>query len=159
MGKGRAHFESTLSKRKYISNDKFYIDTRKLDDNILSVKYAKTEANIPSLRSQSISTDLKELIQDAINEKYDNCLFKKLGDTDRRVFKRLCSVCKINDIEIDDPEDKLFQQRFEILKDEWINGNSSPQNKQELKRCILEAYQSNKIPRNEAMLLLFEISL
>ena len=159
VGRGKAHFESTLSKRKYISDEKFYIDTNKLNDNILSVKYAKTEANIPSLRTQSISTDLKELIQDAIEGKYDNRIFKKLTETDKRVFKRFCSVCKINDIEIDDPNDKLFQQRFEILKSEWLSGNSSPQNKQELKRVILEAYASNKIPRNEAMLLLFEISL
>ena len=85
------------------------------------------------LRPQSISTDLKQLIQDAIDGKYDNRIFKKLTDTDKRVFKRFCNVCKINEFEIDDPEDKLFQQRFDILKNEYLCGNSSPQNKQELK--------------------------
>ena len=159
VGRGKPHFETTLSKRKYISDDKFYLDTLKLNDNILSVKYAKTDANIPMLRPQSISTDLKEVIQDAIEGKYDNRIFKKLSETDKRVFKRFVTVCKIHTIEIDDPDDKLFQQRFEILKGQFLAGNSSPQNKQELKKCILEAYSSNKIPRNECMMLLYEISL
>ena len=159
IGRGKPHLETTLSKRKYISNDKFYIDIKKLNDNILSVKYSKTDSNIPSLKSQSISTDLKELIQDSIEGNYDNRIFKKLNDTDKRIFKRFCSVCKINEIEIDDPYDEAFQQRFEILKGEYLSGNSSPQNKNELKRYILEAHLSNKIPRSEAMMLLYEISL
>lgn len=158
IGMGKAHYEPTLSKRKYISDDKFYIDNKKLKDHILCIKYTKTESNLPMLRPQSISNDLKELIQDTIDDKFDNRIFKKLNESDKRVFKRFCSVCKL-DIEIDDPDDKLFQQRFEILKGQFLSGNSSIQNKNELKRYILEAYNTNKIPRNEAMLLLYQISL
>ena len=125
---------------------------KKLDDNIFNVNYSKIEANIPMLCPQSISTNLKELIQDAAEGKYDNRIFKQLSDTDKRIFKRFCSLCKLNETEIDDPDDKAFQQRFEILKGQLSAGNSSPQNKLELRPCILETYARNKIPRNETRL-------
>ena len=46
-----------------------------------------------------------------------------------------------------------------MLLGEYQSGNDSPQVKKELKKYIVEALQENKIPKSQAMLLLYELSL
>ena len=41
--------------------DKVYIDKKKLQQNILFCKYIHNNTNIPRLKSQTISNDLKDL--------------------------------------------------------------------------------------------------
>jgi hypothetical protein len=45
------------------------------------------------------------------------------------------------------------------LLGEYQAGNDSPQIKNGLKRYVLEAMGMNKIPRNQAMMLLYQLSL
>jgi len=80
-----------------------------------------------------------------------------LDTEERRTIKRLISVLKL-DLNIDD-DDREFQRQFDICRGEYLSGNDSPQLKATLKRYILQAIQENKIPRNEGMTLLFNLSL
>ena len=63
------------------------------------------------------------------------------------------------DLDIKDDDDKLRQQRYEILVGEYESGNTSPQNKNELKRYIVEALAEGKISRSNAYLILYQLSL
>ena len=137
--------EPTPQKRVYLS-DKFYVDLKKLDNNTLSIKYTKNNVGVPSFKVQDISNHLKDLIEDVICDRYDDRLFKKLSDKDRRIFQRFVRAVKI-DIDIKDNDDKLRQQRYEILVGEYESGNNSPENKQELKKYIVN--EGQKLVRNE----------
>ena len=149
--------EPVPQKRAYLF-DKFYVDLKKLDNNIVSVKYTKTNAFIPTFNIQDISNNLKDLIEDVITGKYDERIFKKLNDKDRRIFQRFVRAVKI-DLDIKDDDDKLRQQRYEILVGEYESGNNSPENKNELKRYIVEALSEGKISRSNAYLILYQLSL
>ena len=66
-----------------------------MKENILTIKYVKTRAHIPTVKAQHISDDTKEVINDLINDKFGNHLFQKLTDTDRRLVKRVIKAFKL----------------------------------------------------------------
>jgi len=158
-GKGAGTYgEHKTSRIHRFYLDKYYVDMKKLSSNILCVKYSLNDAFIPHLKVQKISTAAKEVIEDILEKKYNSKVFAMLSEMDKRCVKRFINACKL-EIEVDTNLDKEFQQTFEILMGEYQGGNDSPQVKKELKKYILEALQENKIPKSQAMLLLYELSL
>ena len=81
-----------------------------------------------------------------------------LSDGDKRIIKRFCKATK-QDIDFQDTMDTEFQQRYEVLLGEFENGNNNPELKAELKRFVIEAIQENKIPRHQAYMILYQLSL
>ena len=63
-----------------------------MKENILTIKYVKTGGYVPTVKSQHISNDTKEVILDLINNKFDNRLFDKLSEVDKRLIKRVIKV-------------------------------------------------------------------
>jgi hypothetical protein len=59
-----------------LNNGKFVIDMEKLRRNILSVRYSSCRAIIPSIKKENISNDVKNIITDIVQEKYNANLFK-----------------------------------------------------------------------------------
>lgn len=158
-GKGAGTYgEHKTSRIHRFYLDKYYVDMKKLSSNILCVKYSLNDAFIPHLKVQKISIAAKEVIEDILEKKYNSKVFAMLSEMDKRCVKRFINACKL-EIEVDTNLDKEFQQTFEILMGEYQGGNDSPQVKKELKKYILEALQENKIPKSQAMLLLYELSL
>ena len=154
---GRGLTPRTTTKRQYI-NGKYYIDLNKLNDNVLCVKYATNDAQLPHVKVERISNKAKEVVKDIINDKYDHRIFEMLSDGDKRIIKRFCKATK-QDIDFQDTMDTEFQQRYEVLLGEFENGNNNPELKAELKRFVIEAIQENKIPRHQAYMILYQLSL
>jgi len=155
-GRGYNLSETSKKNRHYLG--KFYVEKHKLKDNILSVKYATTDAYIPNCKVQNISNDLKQLIEDVLNDKYNERLFTQLNPSDKRIFKRFVKGIKL-DISINDDTEKEFQKNYQILKGEFQSGNDSPEIKNALKKYILEGLAENKINKNECHFLLYQLSL
>ena len=124
----------------------------------MCVKYAINDAHVPTVKSQNISNDAKEVISDILKNNFDKRLFNKLQTTDKRLVKRFVNATKL-DIDITDDLDKDFQHQYEILKGEFISGSTSPLLINELKKYIIQGMQENKIPRNECYMLLYQLSL
>jgi len=145
--------------REYI--DKYYVDMKKLKSNILSVKYAKTDAHIPTLKVTPITDPVKDLLTKILNEdQYDDSMYKKLKDTEKRLVKRFLKATKLDEqIDLGKDEDETFQTQFQILLGEFNSGNDSPVVKKSLKKFVLEGMQSNQIPRHHGMMLLYQLSL
>ena len=154
---GRGLTPRSTTKRQYI-NGKYYIDLNKLNDNVLCVKYSTNDAQLPHVKVERISNKAKEVVKDIINEKYDHRIFEMLSDGDKRIIKRFCKATK-QDIDFQDTMDTEFQQRYEVLLGEFENGNNNPELKAELKRFVIEAIQENKIPRHQAYMILYQLSL
>jgi hypothetical protein len=148
----------TVKPKRHYIGDTYYADMNKLAGNILCVKYASNDANLPKLKVQSITEKTKELIHDILSDKFDERIFKLLTPDDKRAVKRFVKAVKL-DIDINDGDEKEFQRQFEICRGEYMSGNNSPALKATLKKYVLEALQEAKIGRNDAYALLFELSL
>jgi hypothetical protein len=146
--------------RKYLgNNENIYIDLKKLKANILVVKYTSSDGNIPSLKTQSITNNVKECIESCIGDSFNQTLFDGLNPDDKRLVKRFLRITKFNNIDLEDKDDAQFQINYEILLGEFNSGNNSPLVKNQLKKYVLQALAENQIPRNEAMMLIFQLSV
>ena len=155
-GRGLKLQPKSIQNREYIDN--FYIEKNKLKDNILSVKYAKNEVPPSQLRPRSISTALRELIEDVIKDNYNEKVYKMLPDDDKRTFKKFVKVLKLP-IDTYDDLDKDYQKNYELLKGQFISGNNSPEVKNALRKYIVEGMNEGKLNRSESMFLLYQLSL
>jgi hypothetical protein len=159
FGRGATKPEKKQKVERFYFN-KYYVDLKKLKNNILCVKYAMNDAHIPTVKVQNVSNDVKEMVLDILNKKYDERLFKKLSEADKRVIKRFVKATKLDDeIVVDDELDNDFQRQYEILLGELNSGNTSQLVKDQLKRYVIEGLQENKLPRHQAYLLLYQLSL
>jgi hypothetical protein len=142
---------------KKIINGKF-IDLNKLKNNILTVRYVKTGGFVPTVKSQHISNDVKSVIEDIINDKFEKRLYEKLQPDEKRLVKRLVGALKI-DIDVNTKEDDEYRKQFEIVLGEFQAGNTSPAIKNKLKQYVAESMQSGMITRREALQLLYELTI
>ena len=65
VGKGK-------TESKTIEVNKFTVDMEKLNKNILSVKYTSCRAIVPSLKPEKISDDVKSVILDILEKKFNS---------------------------------------------------------------------------------------
>jgi hypothetical protein len=68
------------------------------------VRYLKTGGFVPTVKSQHISNDVKSVIEDIINDKFEKRLYEKLQPDEKRLVKRLVGALKI-DIDVNTKED------------------------------------------------------
>ena len=129
-----------------------------MKDNLLSIKYSKTEAPHSQLRPRSISTALRELLEDVIRDNYNEKVYLLLEDDDKRLFKKIVKVLKLP-IDIYDDLDKEYQKNYELLKGQFMSGNNSPEIKNQLRKYIIEGMNEGKLNRGESMFLLYQLSL
>ena len=129
-----------------------------MKNNIVSIKYDRNDCYVPTFRVQTVSKDVKELIEDIIHDKYNKKLFDRLNVDERRTVRKIVRALKL-DLPVDNEEDEKFQKNFEILKGEFLSGNSNPKMKDELKKYVVTAMSEGQIPRHEAYMLLFQLSL
>jgi len=129
-------------------NGKF-IDLRKLKDNILTIKYCKTNAYVPTVKAQHISNDVKEVITDLISDKFDNRLFEKLPEGDRRLVKRVIKAFSLN-IDIKDVTEEEYKKQFNVILGQFQAGNNSPLIKNKLKQYVIESMESGFLTRRES---------
>ena len=131
---------------KKMELNKFSIDMDKLDKNILSVKYTSCRAVVPSLKTEKISDDVKAVILDIMEKKYDSKLFEKLMTNDQRLISTFVRTLKIPNINMN-TFDKKYQKEYEFLLGEVNSGNSNEKMKMQLKQYILRGMSENFIPR------------
>ena len=124
----------------------FTIDMDKLNKYILSVKYTSCRAMVSSLKPEKISDDVKAVILDVLEKKYNSKLFDKLITDDQRINSTLVRTLKIPNINMD-TFDKKYWGEYEILLGEVNSGNSNAKVKIQLKQYILRGISENLIPR------------
>jgi hypothetical protein len=130
----------------------------KLKRNILSVTYASCRAVIPSLKKEHVSYDVKDMIMDIVEDKYNANLFNKMRQDDQRIVSNFVRVLKIPDIDMSE-FDAGYQLHYEVLLGEVNSGNNNPAIKRELKEYILRAITEQLIPKSQGLTKLFELSL
>ena len=101
---------------------------------------------VPSLKPEKISDDVKAVILDILEKKYNSKLSDKLFTDDQRIISTFVRTLKIPDINMD-TFDKKYQREYEILLGEVNSGNSNEKVKIQLKQYILRGISENLIPR------------
>jgi hypothetical protein len=144
--------------KKSLNNGKFILDLEKLKRNILSVTYASCRAVIPSLKKEHVSNDVKNMIMDIVEDKYNANLFNKMKQDDQRIVSNFVRVLKIPGIDLSE-FDAGYQLHYEVLLGEVNSGNNNPAIKRELKEYILRAITEQLIPKAQGLTKLFELSL
>jgi len=138
--------------------DKVYIDKKKLADNILFCKYIHNNTNIPRLKTQMISNDLKELIMDVLNDRYNKKIYDTLDDTDKKIFRTFNKCFKFNLEVPENKEDLEFKERFNVLVGSYYSGNNSSELKTELKKYVRLALAQGLVSQTQALSLFVELN-
>jgi hypothetical protein len=141
-----------------LNNGKFILDLEKLRKNILSVTYASCRASLPSLKRENISNDVKNIITDIIQDKYNANLFNKMKPDDQRIVSTFVRTMKIPNIDMRE-FDAAYQKNYEVLLGQCYSGQNNPHVKRELKEYILRAITESLIPKSQGYNKLFELSL
>ena len=125
--------------------NKFTVDLEKLKRNILNVKYTSCRGSVPNMKIERVSEDVKSVLLDILQNKYNSKLFDKLLSDDQRIVSHFVRTLKIKNIDMDN-FDKKYQHEYEVLLGEVNCGNSNEQIKKKLKQYILRGISENLIP-------------
>jgi hypothetical protein len=144
--------------KKTLNDGKLTLDMDKLKRNVLSVTYSSCRAQIPSLRNEHVSNDVKNIITDIMNEKYNSNLFNKMAQNDQRIVSNFVRVLKIPNIDMSE-FDTGYQLYYEILLGQVNSGQNNESVKKELKEYIFRAITEGLIPKSQGLTKLFELSI
>lgn len=140
--------------------DKIFIDMNRLKDNQLFIKYIYNNVTLKQLPTMTISDDLKEIVMDTINNRYNKKIFNTLDENDKRIFRLVVKAFKLNNkIELPEEEDvKEFKTKYRVLVGSYLSGNDSTEIKKELLKYVRLGLAMKTIPSNEAYSLIYELS-
>ena len=153
-------FQDRVIKHKKVFNNKYAIDTKKLNKNILDLKYLKNANHVASFQPIEISTYLKNIIENIIK---DNFNLKKedfihLNETEKRILKRLFNFLKIEHDDVIEYSNDL-QKQFEVAYGSFLAGNNNKELMQELKDYIKLALHENTINKKEGQNILKKLDM
>ena len=82
------HQRPTKKPKRHYINERYYVDMNKLEDGILVLKYASNDSSVPHLKTTQITQKAKEIIEDILNDKFDERIYKLLTNEDKRLVRR-----------------------------------------------------------------------
>ena len=142
---------------KWVTFGKFRLCLNKLvDDNMLSVQYQKGHI-LNNFRNTKISNDFKDVIDDIINDKFNEKLLKNLNQDETYLMEKLLKFSQVmpsyrsNYI---DAQNKKDNGRFVLLRGIIESGNDNPELKKELKKILLRFLENGKISKNQFLEIL-----
>jgi hypothetical protein len=149
---------------RYVEFGKYCIHLGQLEkDDLLNVKYLKTNATIPKFPPTPISETFKDFLQNLISNGNPNLkLYNKISPEERKLFQDISTGAGIFQ-QLNLPKtildtDKAEEKRFEILRGEWVAGNNSPLIMKELRKMIMKFMEVGKINRRTGKNLLIDIA-
>jgi hypothetical protein len=152
FGKGYKSFEPNPNQnqthKNFIVVGKYVIDLNELARNSLTVKYSKNYCKMIGFNGLSISTELRETIEDTLKGSFNRKIFLQMKEPDRRVFDSLNKRIKLGLNTQDDSVDN-WKNKFEILKGELQSGNDSPEIVRELKQYLLEGFRTRRLSKTQ----------
>jgi len=148
---------------KYIEFGKYCLSIPDLNNEILRVKYQKTMVDVPNFK-KNISNDFVDFIENFIDtQKINDRQLEKLSKEEQKLFKRLINKSgldvkyKVKDYK--DESDVKEEDRFNLVKGQYMAGNDNPRVKEELRKFIIKFMMEGKINKKEGQDILFQLSM
>jgi hypothetical protein len=143
---------------------KYVINIQQLKErDILNVKFPSL-GRIPQFKPTPISDVLKEFILDLLETgKVSNRIYEQIPIEERQLFERIATGAGIlNALKLKrtmSNEDKEDNDRFVLLKGEYLAGNNSVALLKELRKLVVKFMSQGKISKHDGMNLLIELSV
>jgi len=143
---------------------KYVINIQQLKErDILNVKFPSL-GRIPQFKPTPISDVLKEFILDLLETgKVSNRIYEQIPIEERQLFEKIATGAGIlNALKLKrtmSNEDKEDNDRFALLKGEYLAGNNSVALLKELRKLVVKFMSQGKISKHDGMNLLIELSV
>ena len=145
-GRGSSGEEETLHR--------YYVDTKRLNNGVLCVRYRKNHA--VKMKPIEISQAVKECILDICNDRFSSRIYDTLSDEEKKIIYRFAKELNLPlDIKNESVENTF--KEFEILKGEIVAGNDNPEVKRRLKICIHDLVMMKRMPQQWGLQILAEL--
>ena len=136
---------------------KYFIDTHKLNNNVLEIRYNKNR-HLTNVKSQVIGNGVKQIIHnilnnDSLNEKD----YHVLTEHEKHLIRSILNMLEKSHLLSN--ADEQFNDKFQILLGEYNAGNNSEMLRNQLKQYIIHAMKLNMIGRQAGQQMLIEMSL
>jgi len=160
IGKG-VSFEAEPNYRQF---GKYVINMPQLKErDILNVKFPSL-GRIPQYKPIAISDVFKEFILELLDSgKVSQRIYDQIPIDERQLFERIATGAglahKLKLKRTITDEDKADNERFAILKGEYLAGNNSVALMKELRKIVVKFMTQGKILKQDGMNLLMELSI
>ena len=136
---------------------KYFIDTNKLNNNVLEVRYNKNR-HLTNIKSQIIGNGVKNIIHNIINDDTMNEKeYHELTENEKHLIRTILNMLEKSHLIKN--KDQEFNEKFQILLGSYNAGNNSEILKNQLRQYIIHAMKLGIIPRNTGNAMLLELSL
>ena len=143
---------------------KYVINIPQLKErDILNVKFPSL-GRIPQFKPTPISDVMKEFLLELLDTgKVSNRIYEQIPIEERQLFEKIATGAGIlNSLKIKrtiSNEDKEDNDRFTLLKGEYLAGNNSVALLKELRKLVVKFMSQGKISKHDGMNLLIELSV
>ena len=143
---------------------KYVINIPQLKErDILNVKFPSL-GRIPQFKPTPISDVMKEFLLELLDSgKVSNRIYEQIPIEERQLFEKIATGAGIlNALKLKrtiSNEDKEDNDRFTLLKGEYLAGNNSVALLKELRKLVVKFMSQGKISKHDGMNLLIELSV
>jgi transcription initiation factor IIE alpha subunit len=136
---------------------KNFIDTNKLNNNVLEVRYNKNR-HLTGIKTQIVGNGVKSILNNIIdNDNMDEKEYHNLTENEKHLIRTVLSMLEKSHLIKN--KDETFNQKFQILLGSYNAGNNSEILKNQLRQYIIHAMKLKIISRNTGNAMLLELSL
>ena len=132
---------------------KYFIDTHKLNYNVLEIRYNKNR-HLTNVKTQVIGNGVKNIIHDITNNDNMNHV---LTEHEKHLIRTILNMLEKSHL-LSNAEEQ-FNNKFQILLAEYNAGNNSEILRNQLKQYIIHAMKLGMIGRQAGQQMLIEMSL
>jgi hypothetical protein len=144
-----------LKPSEKVIHRKYFIDTHKLNNNILEVRYNKNR-HLTNVKTQVIGHGVKNIIHSIINDNNMNQNdYHVLTEQEKHLIRTILNM--LDKSHLLSNADEEFNERFQILLSEYNAGNNSEILRNQIKQYIVHAMKLNLLPRNTCIAMLLEM--
>lgn len=146
----------------HIQFGKYLLHANNMNKSVLSVHH-KGGGRVQSIPVQSMSEDLRDFIVEVLqNKKASQKLFSRLPLSEQKLFEKMSKGAGVHHTlglkPVKSDEDEKLEDRFEVLKGEWLAGNNSHELVRELRKIVIYFMEEGRLTKSQARELLLTIT-
>jgi hypothetical protein len=146
----------------HIQFGKYLLHANNMNKSVLSVHH-KGGGRVQSIPVQTMSEDLRDFIVEVLqNKKASQKLFSRLPLSEQKLFEKMSKGAGVHHTlglkPVKSDEDEKLEDRFEVLKGEWLAGNNSHELVRELRKIVIYFMEEGRLTKSQARELLLTIN-
>jgi len=146
----------------HIQFGKYLLHANNMNKSVLSVHH-KGGGRVQSIPVQTMSEDLRDFIVDVLqNKRASQKEFSRLPLSEQKLFEKMSKGAGVHHTlglkPVKSDDDNKIEERFEVLKGEWLAGNNSHELVRELRKIVIYFMEEGRLTKSQARELLLTIN-